>query len=177
LRPNVVLQRAEKCRFFKGHQVCYSLYSNVNHLLSFRAKVFIYYFICMIGNAVPIKTDLNVFIVEIQPELAQLWRRHLERQGMQVSCVGSQEDAIAFLATQDVDIIILDLVLEDGSALAVADYANYRQPDARVIFVTNTTFFSDGSIFAHSANARAFLPLATPPDDLAAMVAHYGSDM
>lgn len=125
----------------------------------------------------PVKTDLKILIVESQSELAQLWQRHLERQGMRVSRVETQDEATAFLATQDADIIILDLVLEDGSALAVADYANYRQPEARVIFVTNTTFFSDGSIFAHSANARAFLPLATPPDDLAAMVSHYGSDM
>ena len=123
-----------------------------------------------------LETQLRVLIVESQPELAGLWQRHLERQGMRVSKTETQDGAIAFLAEKDTDIIILDLVLEDGSALAVADYANYRQPDARVIFVTNTTFFSDGSIFAHSANARAFLPLATPPDDLAAMVAHYGSD-
>lgn len=125
----------------------------------------------------PKETQLKVLIVESAPELAQLWQRHLERQGMRVSKVQSQDEATAFLAVDDADIIILDLVLEEGSALAVADYANYRQPDARVIFVTNTTFFSDGSIFAHSANARAFLPLATPPDYLAAMVAHYGSDV
>ena len=95
---------------------------------------------------------------------------------MKVSCVNTQEAAIGFIATQPVEIIILDLVLDEGAALAVSDYANYRQPDARVIFVTNTTFFSDGSIFAHSANARAFLPSSTPPEDLAAMVEHYGSD-
>lgn len=119
---------------------------------------------------------LNVLIVQSQPELGQLWQRHLERQGMRVARVGSQNAANDFLAENDVDIIILDLVLDDGSALAVSDYANYRQPDARVIFVTNTSFFSDGSIFAHSANARAFVPTATPPDDLAAMVEHYGNE-
>ncbi|MGJ8626033.1 MAG: response regulator transcription factor [Sulfitobacter sp.] len=119
---------------------------------------------------------MKVLIVESEADLALLWQRHIERQGMQVSHVKTQEAAIAFLADQTIDIIILDLVLEEGSALAVADYANYRQPEARVIFVTNTSFFSDGSIFAHSANARAFLPSTTPADDLAAMVAHYGSD-
>lgn len=121
-------------------------------------------------------TCLNVLIVESQPELGQLWQRHLERQGMHVARVGTQAAATEFLAENDTDIIILDLVLDEGSALAVSDYANYRQPDARVIFVTNTTFFSDGSIFAHSANARALVPSATPPDDLAAMVEHYGTE-
>lgn len=118
----------------------------------------------------------RVLIVESVPELASVWRAHLLRQGMQVATAAGQEDAIKHLATQETDIIILDLVIEEGAALAISDYANYRQPEARVIFVTNTSFFSDGSIFAHSANARAFVQSNTPPEDLAAMVAHYGSE-
>ncbi|AXI48711.1 hypothetical protein C1J03_02740 [Sulfitobacter sp. SK012] len=119
---------------------------------------------------------MRVLIVESQPELGGLWQRHLVRQGMVVARVDGQNEATDYLANHQVDIIILDLVIDEGSALAVADYANYRQPDARVIFVTNTTFFSDGSIFAHSANARAYVQSNTPPEDLAAMVEHYGSE-
>jgi hypothetical protein len=63
--------------------------------------------------------------------------------------------------------------LDDGSAFAVADYASFRHPDAGVIFVSNTSFFSDGSIFQLCSNACAFVPSATQPDDLAAMVEHY----
>ncbi|WP_299025405.1 response regulator [uncultured Sulfitobacter sp.] len=118
----------------------------------------------------------SVLIVESVPELATVWQRHLLRQGMNACCVRGQEDAIAHLSQNETDIIILDLVIEEGSALAIADYANYRQPEARVIFVTNTSFFSDGSIFAHSANARAFVQSNTPPEDLAAMAAHYGAE-
>lgn len=98
---------------------------------------------------------------------------HLERQGAEVSLVHDQEAAIMSLSEHSYDIIVLDLVLEEGSALAVADFASYRRPDARVIFVTNTTFFSDGSIFAHSPNACAYVQSETPPEDLAAMVEHY----
>ncbi|WP_370400088.1 response regulator transcription factor [Sulfitobacter sp. JB4-11] len=119
---------------------------------------------------------MNVLIVESQRELGTLWKRHLDRQGMDVTLVGGQEDAITHLGSHPTDIIVLDLVLEEGAALTVADYANYRRPDARVVFVTNTSFFSDGSIFAHSANARAFLPSDTAPEDLAAMIEHYGAD-
>lgn len=118
----------------------------------------------------------RVLIVESVPELAKLWQGHLLRQGMQVNTVSGQEDAITHLSENDTDIIILDLVINEGCALAISDYANYRQPDARVIFVTNTSFFSDGSIFAHSANARAFVQSSTPPEDLAAMVAYYGAE-
>ena len=118
----------------------------------------------------------RVLIVESEPELATVWSRHLLRQGMDVTCVKGQQEATDHLAENETDIIILDLVLAEGSALAISDYANYRQPTARVIFVTNTSFFSDGSIFAHSANARAFVQSSTPPEDLAAMVAHYSSE-
>lgn len=119
---------------------------------------------------------MRVLIVEGQPTLGSLWKRHLERHGMDVDLVGSQQEAISYLRLQAPDIIILNLVLEGGSALAVADYASYRLPDVRVIFVTNTTFFSDGSIFSHAHNACAFVQSGTPPEDLVAMVEHYGAD-
>ena len=115
---------------------------------------------------------MTVLIVESEAELGRLWMRHLERLGMAVVLVHSQEAAIQALYGSDFDIIVLDLVLTGGSALAVADFASYRRPDARVIFVTNTSFFSDGSIFAHSPNACAFVQSGTPPEDLAAMVEH-----
>lgn len=121
-------------------------------------------------------TEPRVLIVESQAELGKLWQRHLERHGMEVARVQCREAAVSFLATHPVDIIILDLVIEDGAALAVSDYANYRRPDAKVIFVTSTSFFSDGSIFAHCANARAYVQAGTPPEDLAAMVDYYGSE-
>jgi DNA-binding NtrC family response regulator len=118
----------------------------------------------------------RVLIVESQSELGLIWQRHLERLGMQVSRASTQNEATQHLHDHEVDIILLDLVLEDGAALAVSDYAEFCQPEARVVFVTNTTFFSDGSIFAHARNARAFLPSDTPPDDLAAMIEYYGSE-
>ena len=118
--------------------------------------------------------DMKILIVEARKELGEIWARHLTRQGGTVTLVGNQEDAIAALYKSDYAILVLDLVLDGGSALAIADFASYRRPDARVIFVTNTTFFSDGSIFQHCGNACAFLRTGTPPEDLAAMVEHFG---
>lgn len=119
---------------------------------------------------------MNVLIVESENGLANIWQRHLQRMGMKVSRACGQSDAIEHLSAEDTDIIIMDLLLAEGSALAVSDYASYRLPDARVIFVTNTSFFSDGSIFSFAPNACAFVQSATPPEDLAAMVEHYGTD-
>ncbi len=118
---------------------------------------------------------MRVLIVESDTNLGWLWKRHLERFSATVTLVDSQEAAVAHLEADSVEIIVLDLVLAEGSAIAVADYAAFRQPEAKIVFVTNTTFFSDGSIFQHIPNACAFLPSATPPEDLAAVVEHYGA--
>ena len=119
---------------------------------------------------------MRVLIVQSNADLACIWRAHLERQGATVDVAGTQEEAIHVLQTAEaVNVVVLDLVLDQGSAFAVADMASYRQPGAKVIFVTDTTFFSDGSIFRHIPNACAFIRAETAPDDLVAIVEHYGA--
>lgn len=113
--------------------------------------------------------------MESNPALRCLWRRHLERNGVVVEEAGSQQQAADRLHSDSFDAMVLNLVLQEGSAMAVADLANYRQPDCRVIFVTDTSFFSDGTIFNLFANACAFLPSATPPEDIAATAEHYAA--
>ena len=118
---------------------------------------------------------MKVLIVEGNPELARLWSGHLERQGAKVLVAASETDAVEILRRNPIDVIVLDLVLESGSAFAVADFASYSHPAARVVFVTNTSFFSDGSIFRHIPNAAAFLPSGMAPEDLAAVIDHYSA--
>jgi DNA-binding response OmpR family regulator len=118
---------------------------------------------------------MHVLIVEANAGLAGLWSRHLERLGCEVQVAASQEAAVALLQKSAVDVIVLDLMLQDGSAFAVADFASYRQPEARVVFVSRSTFFSDGSIFNLVPNACGFFRIDTPPEDLAAIVRHYAA--
>lgn len=117
---------------------------------------------------------MHVLIVQENRDLGRLWRSHLEKRGCQVNLACGQSEAIHILQNVDVDVIILDLILNDGSAFAVADFSAYRQPDAKVIFVTNSSFFSDGSIFRHIPNACAMMPSETSAEDLSALVEHYG---
>ncbi|MDX8351907.1 response regulator [Cognatiyoonia sp. IB215182] len=118
---------------------------------------------------------MRVLIVQSNKNLGLLWQQHLERLDAEVTLVNTGEQALNQIEATLFDVIVLDLVLTEGSALTVADFAQFRQPQANVVFVTNTTFFSDGSIFHHSANARAFIQTATPPRDLAEIVHYYGS--
>lgn len=119
---------------------------------------------------------MRVLIVQSNEALCGVWARHLDRLGVTVTSASNGSDAVALVEEQTFDCIVLDLVLGEGSALTVADVAYFRQPGANVVFVTDTTFFSDGSIFSHSANARAFVEKSTPPNDLAAIVQHYGKE-
>lgn len=116
---------------------------------------------------------MRVLIVQSKADLAILWKRHLERLGATVERAETEAQAISLIEQNAFDVIVLDVLVRDGSALAIADVAYFRSPMAKVVFVTDSTFFSDGSIFNHSANACAFVRLSTPPKDLAAIVHHY----
>lgn len=119
---------------------------------------------------------MKVLIVESDPFLGKLWKRHLERSGKQVTLLTTQEQAVAALSNETFSILVLDLLLDaDSSAIAVADYAGFRRPEMKVIFVTRDTFFSDGSIFNHISNACAMVQPDTTPEDLAAVVDHYAT--
>ncbi|MCF6444910.1 response regulator [Nereida sp. MMG025] len=118
---------------------------------------------------------MNVLIVESDRDLGQIWSDHIARQGCRVTLVGSEDAAAKATLTDKFQVIILDLDLEEGSALAFADLASYRQPDSKILFVTKTTFFSDGSIFQHVPNACGFMGSNSRPDDLAAVVHHHAS--
>lgn len=117
---------------------------------------------------------MRVLIVKESADLAGVWSKYLERRGCIVELVDSQSKAITVLQTETVDVIILDLVLEQGSAIAIADFSSYRQPDAKIIFVTDSSFFSDGSIFQHIPNACAMMPAGVSKEDLGALVEYYG---
>jgi len=119
---------------------------------------------------------MRVLIVESNAELGAVWQRHIGRHGHEVVLTGSADRAVECLRETVVGIVVLNLVLQGGSAFAVADFASYRQPEAKVIFVTDTAFFADGSIFQHVQNAAAFLATETDPDDLAALVDYYGGN-
>lgn len=118
---------------------------------------------------------MRVLIVESSQDLATVWSRHLERLGAEVVCANDADSAIDLIREDAFDALVVNLVLDDGSALAVADFVEYRCPGTSVIFVTDTTFFSDGSIFSLTPNARALVRSGAPPEDIAAMVEHYAT--
>ncbi len=115
---------------------------------------------------------MDVLIVENKGPLGQLWADHLRRHGGRVKLVATSDDAIMAISDQDFEVIVVNLE-QAHDAISVSDFAQYRQPDTQVMFVTDTSFFSDGSIFTLASNACTLVPSTTPPEDIAAMVEHY----
>ncbi len=116
---------------------------------------------------------MRVLLVQNNAGLSGLWAAALERQGVRVTCSATQSEAIEQLRFGDFDALVLDLVLPDGGAIAISDYATYKHPDVPIIAVTSSSFFSDGSIFELIPNARSLMRTPLRPDDLIAVLDHY----
>jgi DNA-binding response OmpR family regulator len=118
---------------------------------------------------------MRVLIVEGSAERGTLWMRHLERLGHRVELTDAHEVALHAIRFRSPDVIVLNLAHTDARPLVIADVAGCYLPTVRVIFVTGGGFFSDGSIFALARNACAVVPEGVTPEDLDAMIMHYGS--
>jgi len=116
---------------------------------------------------------MRILIAEHQPELGRIWARYLERQGADVTLATSSDEALRILRFESFDVLILELVMPDGGAIAISDFVSYRHPDVPIIAVTSGSFFSDGSVFEVIPNARSLLRMPLRIDDLAALVDHY----
>lgn len=115
-----------------------------------------------------------ILILAENPNLANVWARHLERQKHAVIVTSEETEAIETIRDNDISVIVLDLMLQSGSAFSVADYVSYRSPSTKIVFVTKTRFFSDGSLFKHVPNTAAIIQENAPPSDLAEIVAYHG---
>ena len=118
--------------------------------------------------------QVQILIVEHDRNLAGIWARFLARQRVQCTLAGTAAEAYAALRLRPFDALVLDMELNCGGALAVADFATYRNPEMPIIPVTASGFFSDSTIFELIPNARGLLHIPPKPEDMAALVEHYG---
>ena len=112
---------------------------------------------------------MQTLLVEYNGDLGTIWARFLGRQGIDCQLVTNAAAAYDMLRQQSFDVMVLDVELPDGEALAVADFATYRNPDIAIIAVTARGFFSDSAIFSLIPNARGLLREPLRPEDMAAL--------
>ena len=120
------------------------------------------------------RSGVRVLIVQPSLELAGVWARFLERRGMLPTLAATAAEAFEALRLCNYGALVLDMEMPAGEAIAVADFATYRDPDVPIIAVTSRGFFSDSAVFELIPNARGLLRPPLKLDDMAALVEHYG---
>jgi DNA-binding NtrC family response regulator len=117
---------------------------------------------------------VQVLIVEHNPDLAAIWARFLAAEGATCTLALDAAEARTALRRGSFHALVLDMELPEGDALAVADFAAYRDPELPVIAVTARGFFSDSAILELVPNARGLIASPARLEDMAALVEHYG---
>lgn len=78
----------------------------------------------------------HVLVVDDDQEIRKLLGRYLGEQGFKVSVAGSKREFLERVATERLDIVVLDVLLPDGSGLDLCRYLRQRAPHVPVILVT-----------------------------------------
>jgi two-component system OmpR family response regulator len=78
----------------------------------------------------------HVLVVDDDHEIRKLLGRYLDEQGFRVSLAGSKREFLERVATERLDIVVLDVLLPDGSGLDLCRYLRQRAPHVPVILVT-----------------------------------------
>ncbi|OEO28343.1 DNA-binding response regulator [Devosia insulae DS-56] len=78
----------------------------------------------------------HVLVVDDDQEIRKLLGRYLGEQGFRVSLAGSKREFLDRVATERLDIVVLDVLLPDGSGLDLCRYLRQRAPQVPVILVT-----------------------------------------
>ncbi|KRB60667.1 two-component system response regulator [Rhizobium sp. Root708] len=81
-------------------------------------------------------TAEHILIVDDDREIRTLLSRYLEGQGLRVSVAADRRECEAVLASTKPDLIVLDVMLPDGSGLDICRDLRDRRPPVAVILLT-----------------------------------------
>ncbi len=83
----------------------------------------------------------RALLVEDTPSMAMLYSKLLERDGFAVTVAGTAEAGRAGIEAGEYNVVVLDLMLPDGSGLELLEFVGRVSPETRAIVIT-----ADGSI-------------------------------
>jgi DNA-binding response OmpR family regulator len=78
----------------------------------------------------------QILIVDDDPEIRRLLAKFLEGQGFRVLVAASRRELEERLATQQVDLVVLDVLLPDGSGLDMCRDLRARRSSVPIILLT-----------------------------------------
>jgi two-component system, OmpR family, response regulator len=79
---------------------------------------------------------MHILIVDDDPEIRSLLARYLGEQGFRVSAAANRSECESRLADGNPDLIVLDVMLPDGSGLDICRSLHERRPRTPVILLT-----------------------------------------
>ncbi len=79
---------------------------------------------------------MHVLIVEDEPEMARLIARGLREESFEVSHASDGQTALRLSASQDFDVILLDVMLPSMNGLEVAQQLRLREQETPVLMLT-----------------------------------------
>lgn len=78
----------------------------------------------------------HALVVDDDQEIRKLLGRYLVEQGFKVTLAGSKREFLEKVTAERLDIVVLDVLLPDGSGLDLCRYIRQRTPHVPVIMVT-----------------------------------------
>ena len=78
----------------------------------------------------------HILVVDDDLEIRRLLARYLGEQGFRVSLAGNRVECEAQLEKQSIDLVVLDVMLPDGSGLDICRSLRARLPNIAIILVT-----------------------------------------
>ncbi len=115
-------------------------------------------------------TTIRVLFVDDEPRVLESLRLALRRSGLEIQTASSGEDALAFLASQDVDVVVSDERMPgtQGSELLTQVYD--AMPETIRILLTGQATVEAASRAVNTAHVHRFLTKPTSPADLLATI-------
>jgi len=111
----------------------------------------------------------KILIVDDEPEIRQLIRLHLEQAGLQVIEAGSGRQAIQLLQEYPIELLILDLMMDEGSGFDVLQYLHEENSESLVIVLSARREVQD-KILTLGLGADDYVTKPFSPVELAARV-------
>ena len=82
------------------------------------------------------ESKIKVLVVDDDLEIRRLLGKYLDGQGFQTVLAGSRRECEQKLADAEVDLVVLDVMLPDGSGLDICRELRDRRPDLAIILLT-----------------------------------------
>lgn len=99
-----------------------------------------------VGDASPRSDDLDVLVVDDQPEILELAARVLERAGHRARRCSSGDDALDLIGTGPLDVLVTDLVMPGMSGQDLVAAVRAERPSVGIVVITGFPGESERSL-------------------------------